>query len=435
MTFIYDTKVSYDDTANLTAFNRLRTADARLLGEYRYMYGSGVSVEMNDKIVGGGTLVADHNRNCYLAKVNTASGDRVVRQTKQYHPYVAATSNLGYISFTPNPPKANVVQSVGLFDDYNGIFFRLNGTVPEMVIRKCSDYNTANVVEQVVSSENWNIEKFDGSMNEFNQSGVTIDWSKSQILVVDYQWLGVGRVRVGFVIDGIVYYCHHFTHANKVTEVYTHQASLPCRWEIENKGISSSNSQLMIICAAVYGEGSDIETGFTRTISTDGNIISLTANTNPSISVAHGVLGIRLKNTLVNGKPNRSIARLKDYMVITDQDVQYKILMLPDKSYLANANSIFTSVPGYGWCEYITNFSLNNVWDANNTFNCISDGFATGASGNKSGSVETNLIDNRTSSIYQNYDSTDSQILAVIAYKISNATTNLRASLNWIEIQ
>jgi hypothetical protein len=434
MTFIYDTKISYNDSPNLTAFSRLRTADARLLGEYRYMYGSGASAQFNDKIVGSGTLVADHNRNCFLANVGTSSGDRVVRQSKQYHPYIAGTSNLGFLTFTLNSPKANVSQSVGLFDDYNGIFFRMNGTTPQVVIRKCADYTTANTSEQIVDLTNWNIERFDGSMDEYNQSGITIDWTKSQILVVDYQWLGVGRVRVGFVIDGIVYYCHQFTHSNKVTEVYMHQPSLPCRWEIENKGISSSNSQLMVICGSVYCEGADLESGFTRSTSTDGTLITLTANTNPLINTAYGVLGIRLKNTLVN-KPNHSFARLKDYTIVTDQDVQYKLVVLPGKSYLANANTVFTSVPGYGWCEYITNFALNNGWDSANEYTCFSDGFATGSQGNKSGAVETNIINNITSSIYQNYDSTDSQILALIAYRISGVNTNLRASMNWIEIK
>lgn len=435
MTFIYDTKISYADGANLSAFSRVRTAEARLLGEYRYMYGSGDLNEMNDKIVGNGSLVADYDRNCYLAKVNMASGDRAIRQTKQYHPYIAGTSNLGFITFTLNPPKANVSQSIGMFDDYNGILFRMNGTVPEVVIRKCADYTFANTTEQVVSSNNWNIERFDGSMNEYNQSGITIDWTKSQILIIDYQWLGLGRVRVGFVIDGIIHYCHQFTHANKVTEVYMHQPSLPCRWEIENKGISSSNSQLMIVCASVYCEGADRETGFTRSISTDGNLVTLTTATNPTTTSAHGILAIRLKNKLINNKPNHSIARLKDYMVVTDQDVQYKILVLPNKSYLANANVSFTTVPGYGWCEYLTNFALVSNWNANNQFTCLSDGFATGSQGNKSGSVETNLIDNRTSAIYQNYDSTDSQILAIVAYRVSGTDTGIRASINWIELQ
>lgn len=434
MTFIYDDNIRYDDSANLTAFSRLRTADAKLLGEYRYMYGSGVSVEMNDKLVGGGQLVADHNRNAFLARVGTSSGDRVLRQTKQYHPYIAGTSNIGFLTFTLNSPKQNLVQSVGLFDDYNGILFRMNGSVPQLVIRKCADYTSSNTSEQIVNISNWNIERFDGSMNEYNKSGLLIDFTKSQILVIDYQWLGVGRVRIGFVIDGIVYYAHQFTHSNKVTEVYMHQPSLPCRWEIENVGTTSSNSELMIICAAVYCEGSDIETGFSRSVSTDGNVVALT-NSNSSNTTAHGIIAVRLKNKLINNKPNHSFARLKEFVLVTDQDVQYKMVVLPNKSYLANSNTQFSSVPGYGWCEYVTNFALNQNWSANNEFICISDGFATGSQGNKSGVVETNTIDNRTSAIYQNYDSTDSQIFALVGYKVSGNDTNIRASLNWLEVK
>ena len=70
-------------------------------------------------------------------------------------------------------------------------------------------------------------------------------------------------------------------------------------------------------------------------------------------------MAIRLKNNLVNNKPNHAFARLKDFHIITDSDIEYKVVILPGANKLANANTIWTSVPGYGWCEYIKNFSLS----------------------------------------------------------------------------
>lgn len=174
------------DSANLTAFSRLRTAEARLLGDYRYMYGSGTSVQMNDLTATGGTLTSDQARNCYIGAVTTTSGSRVVRQTKKYHPYTSGTSTMGLVTFVMNPAKTNLVQAVGMFDDLNGIFFRMNGTTPQFVIRK----NGTDV--EVVDQSSWN----QSSMNY-------LDFSKAQILIIDYQWLGVGRVRVGFVHNGV----------------------------------------------------------------------------------------------------------------------------------------------------------------------------------------------------------------------------------------
>lgn len=415
--------VSFGDSGSLTAFGRVRSADARLLGEYRYMYGSGTSVEMNDKIVGGGTLVSDQPRNCYLANVGTTSGDRVVRQTKQYHPYIAGTSNIGMLTFTFNQAKANLRQSVGMFDDLNGIIFRMNGLVPELVIRK------NGVDAEVVPQTEWNVDRLDGSHGVLNTSKALADWSKSQILVIDYQWLGIGRVRVGFVIGDVQIIVHHFHHANQVTEVYMNQPSLPCRWEIHNVGITTSASQLMMICAAVYCEGADTETGFIRAVSTDGTAVPLTTANSAN---GYGIVAIRLKNTLV-GKPNHAMARLKHHSIISDQDVQYKIVILPG-SVALNGSPTWTAVPGYGWCEYTKNFALASGWNSTNDFLVLDDQFSTGSINNKAGMVTNIATSNRNDVIYQNYDATDSQILAIIGYRLT-ADALVHASLKWLEVK
>lgn len=424
MSFIYDDKISFDDSPSVTAFSRARTAEARLLLESRYQYGSGTSTEMNDLIVGSGTLVSDQPRNCYLGNVTTASGDRVVRQTKQYAPYIAGTSNLGMITFTMNSAKQNLRQSVGMFDDSNGFIFRMNGLVPEFVIRK-SGSDT-----EVVSASNWNLDRLDGSKNNLNKSGIQIDYTKSQILVIDYQWLGVGRVRMGFVLGGNIVFCHEFNHANSVTEVYTNQPSLPCRWEIHNTGVTASASQIMMICAAVYCEGSDSETGFSRSISTDGTSVSITS---ANSSNGRGIIAFRLKNTLV-GKPNHALARLKSWSILSNSDMQYKVVILPGKAALSDPNIAWTSVPGYGWCEYIKDFALASTWNSTGDFSVIMDDFASGASGNSSGQNAVGILDNRSNCIYQNYDATDSQIMAIIGYRLSQDAT-VRAAMSWTEVK
>jgi len=426
MTFIFDDKIRYDDSPDLSAFGRLRTSQTRILGEYRYMYGSAAETEMNDLIVGNGTLTADLPRNEFLANTGTASGDRVVRQTKQYHPYIPGTSNIGMITFVFDQAKTNLVQSVGLFDDDNGIIFRLNGLVAEVVIRK------GGVDAEIVSQSNWNKDRLDGSMNEFNQSGKLADWSKGQILIMDYQWLGLGKVRIGFIQDGEIIYVHQFDHVNEVNEVYMYQPSLPCRWEINNSGTTASNSSMKIICGAVYCEGSDYETGFLRSISTDGTHTTITAGNS---ILGAGIIAVRLKNSLSN-KPNRSFARLKNYSMVVDNDTQFKIVILPNNTLLANnSNTVWTSVPGYGWCEYIKNFTMAENWMAANNFSVLYDGFATGGAANKTGTVELNLTENRTSAIYQNYHSNNSQIFAILGYRISNVDVQARASMSWLEVK
>jgi hypothetical protein len=424
LTHLYDDKIGFDDTSALTAFSRVRTADARLVFESRYMYGEGASTEFNDLIVGSGTLVADQPRNCYLANVTTSSGDRVVRQSKQYNPYISGTSNIGMISFTMNSSKTNLKQSVGLFDDLNGFIFRVNSLIPEFVVRK----NGAD--QEIVPISSWNRDRFDGTKSIYNPSGLLIDFSKSHILIIDYQWLGVGRVRMGFMIDGALHIAHVFNHANMVTEVYTNQPSLPVRWEIENTGVTTSSSQLMLICSAVYCEGSDSETGFSRSVSTGATTVALTAANSNS---GYGIIGIRLRNSLV-GKPNHALARLKSWSLLSNVNMGYKIVILPNKSFLGNPSITWTKVPGFGWCEFIKDFALAAGWNTNNDYSVIVDDFVSGAAGNSSGQNSTRILDNRSNAIFQNYDASDSQIMVIVGYRMSQ-DASASASMNWVEVK
>lgn len=421
MTFLFDDKIRYDDSPNIDAFGGLRTTAARVLGEYRFQYNTGTIPVMTDHKEGSGTLTFDHANCQALASVTTASGDRVVYQTLQYHPYISGTSNKTIMTFKMNVAKANLQQSVGLFDDSDGIIFRMNGTTPEMVIRK------KGVDNEVIARTSWNLDRLDGSMNEFNPSGITIDFAKCHIFVCDYQWLGVGRVRVGFVIDGILYYVHHFLHANNTTEPYMMQPSLPVRWEIKNTGATASSSTLQIICAAVYCEGSDRELGFTRAVSTDGNTTTVSNTTDGQC-----LLAIKLKDTLA-GRSNRAIARIKEWAILATNDVNYRIIIFPNTSSIFSSTPNWANVPGYSACEYTKNPSLKIGWAANVNFTVIADGFAAGATGTGSGANQLTGSFSITDAVYQNYHSNNSQVLALICTKIVN-NADCKGTLRWVEI-
>ena len=119
--------------------------------------------------------------------------------------------------------------------------------------------NTAYFVERSLSlgttirvaQEDWNIDKLDGT----GPSGITLNSSKAQILWMDIEWLGVGSVRIGFVIDGAFIHCHTFHHSNIIESTYITSGSLPLRYEIANTGITTSTSNLKQICSSVISEG------------------------------------------------------------------------------------------------------------------------------------------------------------------------------------
>jgi hypothetical protein len=72
---------------------------------------------------------------------------------------------------------------------------------------------------------------------------------------MDFEWLGVGSVRCGFIIDGQYIVCHTFNNANDIDKVYMTTAILPVRYEIENTGATASASTLTQICSSVISEG------------------------------------------------------------------------------------------------------------------------------------------------------------------------------------
>jgi len=419
-------KTVINDGNELNNVGAIRTSQTRLLGEYRYMYSQGSSTLMNDLIVGNGTLFNDYTRNCYLANTTTISGDRVVRQTKEYHSYITGTSNYALVSFKFDTPKANLKQMTGLFDDNNGFFFRMNGTVPELVVRK----NGTDT--EVIAQSNWNIDRFDGSSSSFNPSGILADWTKCHLLALDYQWMGVGRVRMGFYVNGTLYYAHYFNHSNSTTETYTTQPSLPIRWEISNNGAVTSNSQLMIMSGAVYCENFDKESGFSRSVSTNSNTVTISNSTDGTC-----ILAVRLRNTIVN-KPIQAMAKIKGWSVYADNDIRFKLVILNDRTKFSNT-PVWTNVPGYGWCEYATNLAMASGWSANNDYQVLEDNYSIGfVYGNNKvtyGTGTTALSDNSNDAIYQNYNSTESQIFAIIGYQLAGTNANARASMDYFEVK
>lgn len=422
MTYLFDDKIRYDDSGNLDAFGNLRTSVPRVLSDYRFHYDEGAITLTENLTTGSGTVTNDFANTQILGSVTTASGDRALVQSKQYHPYISGTSNRCLMTFKMDTPKANVAQMVGLFDDDNGIFFRMNGLTPEMVVRK------KGVDNEVVAKTSWNLDRLDGSMNEYNKSGITADFTKCQIFICDYQWLGVGRVRVGFVIDGQVIYVHQFLHANTTTEPYIMQPSLPVRWEITNTGTSASSTTMQFICAGVYVEGAEREIGFSRSVSTDGNVTTINNATDGQC-----VLAIKLKDT-IGAKKNKTFARLKQWDIFASNDVNYKVIIAPNASSIFSNTPAWADIPGYGFTQYVKNPTLKAGWAANVKINVIADGFAAGTTGVGSGSSQITDSFSIADSIYQNYHSNNSQILAVIGYKLAN-NSDVKASLRWIEIR
>ena len=197
-----------------------------------------------------GTASAVHatDTSTVALNVSTGSGDQVIRETKRVFPYQPGKSLLILNTFVMNEAKTGLRQRVGYFGAENGIFIEQDGTTINLVKRS---YITGSAVDTKIAKANWNGDKLDGN----GESGFTLDLTKSQIFWVDIEWLGVGSVRCGFIINGRYVVCHTFHHANLLDSVYMTTATLPIRYEITNTAATASASVLKQVCSTVISEG------------------------------------------------------------------------------------------------------------------------------------------------------------------------------------
>jgi hypothetical protein len=164
-------------------------------------------------------------------------------------------------TFVMNAQEENLEQRIGTFDANNGIFFEDTGTGYQIVRRT---YVTGSAVDNDVAQSSWNGDKLDGT----GASGYTLDPTKATIMFTDYEWLGMGAVRVGFVIDGKFIVAHTFLNANNLTTVYMQTANLPIRYEIETTGTISGAAVLQQVCSTAIIEGGYAPEGLRQSIGT-----------------------------------------------------------------------------------------------------------------------------------------------------------------------
>lgn len=236
------------------AFGRLRVSEPGTIFDSKQVFAEPV-LYYTGTTASGGTSVYNSNRSSTLLSCTGAVGSTAIRQTKRYFNYQPGKSFQVFVTFVAtNGGVANTVKSVGYYDVNNGLIFQLSGTTAQFVRRT----NTSGApVDNVVTQASWNVDRLDGN----GPSGYTADFSKSQILFIDFEWLGVGIARMGFVIDGKLVLCHVFKNSNILDVVYMRSPNLPIRWEIVGSGSASS---LEAICCSVASEGGQQVLGVTR---------------------------------------------------------------------------------------------------------------------------------------------------------------------------
>ena len=337
---------------------------------------------------------------------STVDGEKAVLQSRQYVRYI--------------PGKGHFIAVTGIFADSSS-------DVASFVLR-----SSTGTGEREFTQPNWNLDPFDGT----GPSGVDIDFTKTQILLIDAQALYVGRIRCGFDVNGIFYPAHQYVNANILTVPYIRTFNLPVRIESITDATGTSlcagyfdssdgiflklrtptpGGTINFICCSVQSEGGQEIRGFPRG-ATNGQT-TRTAGTG-----GIPVLSIRPK-AIYNGRTNRAQVELIDYQIyITgNNDAYFEIIEG------GTLNGAYASVGDYSVVEQ--NVTATTITGGQ----VIREGYAVTGSG-RAGQLSDGTSDIRNPfTLSQIDDAAARQIpLTVVVYGLGgNATAG--AAINWNE--
>lgn len=419
--------VGFKDSPALDAFGRLRVSLPNTVFDCQQEYGldtlriwdavangSYATGASNGSVTSGSNAVGPRATNSRMTPVtvSTTNGHYSILQTRQYIRYI--------------PGKSHLVLVTGVFapaSGYSASFVRRTST-------------SGSVVDNSVAQNSWNIDKFDGT----GVSGITIDFTKTQIMFISAQWLGVGRVIVGFDVDGRLYPAHEFINANVLTLPYTQVFNLPIRLEMRNtsatttvsrvgyfdeaNGIFLENSKtagspsggtINLVCCSAQSEGGVDQRGFPNTANNGTTTIGVTTR--------RAVLSIRPKATF-NSLTNRGHIEIADFIITAKtNDALYEIVI---GGTLGGAPS-WTSVG----TNSITEYDVAGTTVTGGT--TILSGYAIVGSGTVKG-ITSGEIDVRNPLTLQQVEAlAATQVPISIVCTSMSGTSNIACAMNWHE--
>ena len=277
--------ITFAASTNFDAFGRLRVSSPMTLFDSSHRYRD--NNLWSTLSANGGSVSFNASQGLMNLNVTNTAGASAIRETTKVFSYQPGKSLLVMNTFVMASSANNLRQRVGYFGQDNGIYLQLDDGNLSFVERTLVNGSPSS--ETIVLKSSWNGDKLDGT----GPSGLTLDITKAQILWMDIEWLGLGTVRVGFVINGQFIVCHSFHHANILDSTYITTASLPLRYEIINKAATGGSKTLKQVCSTVISEGGYELRGLQQAVS-----IPITAPRTFAVAgTFYPIITIRLKAT------------------------------------------------------------------------------------------------------------------------------------------
>lgn len=319
------------DDHHIDAFGRLRVSNPTLIFESQFIYNLLPLLYEQITLNTGAAITHDAtNRHAVMTFASTPTGGKAFMQTYSYHRYQPGKSQQISLSFNFIEQVANCLKFVGYSDGVNGIEFQNDGTTNRFII-----YSGTSNGNQIANQADWNLDKMDGT----GESGITLDITKRQIVVIDFQALNSGRVRCGFDIGGKKIYCHEFNHANVVTVSFVQNPNCPIRAGMTCTGTVSTTMHYN--CCSVISEGGQEKSQTGLEFAQDFAVIA--AN-----GVRTHALSLRPK-ALFNSLPNRhNIAFLEiDILVTGNYPIEWELCLgqaITGTTTFADVNATYSSM-------------------------------------------------------------------------------------------
>lgn len=403
------TKMRFDDSSALDAFKRVRVSNPvnEFTSEFQY---NKHPLFYEEITAVNGTISHNPNFSAADLDVTTDNGSQAGLQSYEYFRYQPGKSLMIAQTFIMPSAQTGTTMQAGYFDDENGFFFQIKGTTVQFVRRTKT---SGSVVDNEVDQADWNFDKMDGT----GPSGVTLDFTKTQQIRIDLQWLSNGRTRMCWDVNGAVVLAHEFLIANVLSTPSTTTANLPIRWLMTNTSAPASAKTMIAICVSVATEGGD-QTELGHPFGFGNGVTTRTISTVP-----FPIVSIRPATTL-NSITNRVKFRLDSISIITSKDIFWQLVYLP------------TSITNASWQSPVTHSSIETDIAGTAIVGGItihSDSVA-GATGQASGMGKIPLTSKLPFAL-DKAGTDQSRSLTILCARIGSVDSEVSASFNWTEVR
>ena len=272
-------------SASVDSFSRQRVSEPKVLFNSDFAYDTN-PLFFSSIVVGTGSAVKTAGESSItLSTGGAGAGAGVTFSSKQYFRYEPGKGRFVVLSGILGAQAAGVTSRFGNYDAKNGMFLEMDGTLGASVNQR-SDTSGTPVDEKILQAS-WNIDKMDGS----GPSGITLHWDKTLVFWIDFQWLGSGRARFGFIVNGMSQAVHDIYNDNFLTVPYMNQGDLPARQEIYNTGAASGAATSKVIVMVVINEGSpELAPSFIRFTANNASNTVAASGPTPVVSIRPALL-------------------------------------------------------------------------------------------------------------------------------------------------